>query len=882
VVRNRNGIYVYLGTPLVVFSNSASYAVGTQTAGVTAADFNRDGKTDVAVAYKGNGTSPGGVAILLNRGDGTFAPAVTYVAGFSPTSVAALDLNHDGILDLAVADGGGTTSGAVFVLLGRGDGTFASSGSYTAGNNPLCVTIADFNGDSNPDLAVTAADNTATILLGAGNGVFSHGSSFQTGTSPQFIAAGDLNKDGKLDLVVGNGRNQTVSAFLGDGTGGFQLASTYVTSYGPYTLILTDYNADGNLDIIQGAGDARGIGPGIDSQDIDILLGNGDGTFQGAASRTVPGSQVFVGSFLATGDFNGDGKIDAILNNRYGDKLYLFAGSGTGTFQAPVALPSLATEGPSGGVAGDFNGDGRTDLAVTEGSGKVAVLLNSATGLQLSGTFSSGGAVPGPIVAADFNGDGKPDLAVVNAPSDDRTTPGNLTIFFGAGNGAFQLAHTYSAGSLPSRVAVADLNGDGKPDLVVTDQSDPFVTPRVNGSVYVFLNDGTGGFQTPVKLAAGVYPYSVWAGDLNGDGKPDLVVASSTASAGYTLWVLLGNGDGSLQAATSVSTLYGPSGVVIRDFNGDGKADLVVSHCCGATDMTYLQGKGDGTFLTEAHFNGGANPFAVAAGDLNGDGRPDLIIGGTQPLSLTPLLNNAAPAIAVTSAASYANPPVAPGMLAVIWWDGGPDFATVTLHAPSVPLPTSLGGVSVTITDASLTSRNVSLLDVTPRQLNVVIPDTTPVGTATVTVNGSDGTAHRGTLAIAAVAPGLFSANAQGTGFAVGQAWHVRADGSFTITDLCCAAGGAGIPVDMGADTDTTVVVLYGTGLRGRTSQANVSATVGGQPATVNYAGQQGTFVGLDQVNLTLPRSLRGQGTVAIALTVDGKTANALNIVMAP
>lgn len=886
VVRNRSGIYVYLGSSGFVFSTSALYTIGTQTAGAITGDFNRDGKSDIAVVYHGNSTTPGGVGILSNNGDGTFAPAVTYAAGASPVSVAALDLNHDGILDLAVADGGGTTNGAVYVLRGNGDGTFTAASNYTVGRNPLCVTIGDFNGDGHPDLAVTASDNTATILLGAGNGVFVRGSSFQTGRSPQFIAAGDLNKDGKLDLVVGNGRDQTVSAFLGDGAGGFQLRSTYVTSYGPYTLILTDYNADGNLDIIQGAGDARGFGPGIDSRDIDILLGNGDGTFQGATSSTVPGAGTV--NFLATGDFNGDGKIDALMNDKYADKLYLFAGAGNGAFQAPVALPSLATggsqTGPSGGVAGDFNNDGRLDLAVTESfAGKVAVLLNSATGLQLSGTFASGGAVPTKIVAADFNGDGKLDLAVLNAVPDDHLTPGNLTVFFGAGNGTFQLNHTYTAGSYPSDLAVADLNGDGKPDLVVTDQSDPFATPRPDGAALVFLNDGHGGFQTPSTLAAGTYPYLVFIEDLNGDGKPDLVVGASNSHAAYTLMVLLGAGNGSFQPPATLSTLYGPSGMVFRDFNGDGKADLVVSHCCGATDMTYMQGNGDGTFLPEAHFNGGQNPFAVAASDLNGDGKQDLIIGGTSQMALTVLLNNAPPAttnpIAVTSAASYANPPVAPGMLAVIWWNGGPDFATVTLHAPSVPLPDSMGGVSATLTDAGGTSRNVGLLDVTPRQLNVLIPDATQVGTATITVNGSDGAVHSGTVMIAAVAPGLFSATANGTGFAVGQVYNVKADNSFTITDLCCAAGGAGIPINMGADTDTTKVVLYGTGWRGRTS---VSATVGGLAAGVDYAGQQGTYVGLDQVNLVLPRSLRGQGTVSVVLTVDGKTANALNIVMAP
>ena len=263
-------------------------------------------------------------------------------------------------------------------------------------------------------------------------------------------------------------------------------------------------------------------------------------------------------------------------------------------------------------------------------------------------------------MAADFNGDGKLDLAVVNEPPDDRSTPGNLAVFFGGGNGTFQSNRTYTAGSWPRSLAVADLNGDGKPDLVVTDMSDPFVDPRPDGSVYVFLNDGHGGFQTPVKLTAGTYPYLVFIGDLNGDGKPDLVVAASNSHAAYTLMVLLGKGDGSFQAPATISTLYGPSGIVLRDFNGDGKADLVVSHCCGSPDMTYLQGNGDGTFQPEAHFNGGANPFAVAASDLNGDGKPDLIIGGTQPLSLTPLLNNATSTpIAVTSAASYAEPPVA-------------------------------------------------------------------------------------------------------------------------------------------------------------------------------------------------------------------------------
>jgi uncharacterized protein (TIGR03437 family) len=230
--------------------------------------------------------------------------------------------------------------------------------------------------------------------------------------------------------------------------------------------------------------------------------------------------------------------------------------------------------------------------------------------------------------------------------------------------------------------------------------------------------------------------------------------------------------------------------------------------------------------------------------------------------------------IAVTSAASYALPPVAPGMIAVIWSQpGSPNFIATAQHATSLPLPTSLGGVSVKIRDAGGTDRDVPLFDVYPTQINVLIPDGTQGGNATLTVTRSGGT-HTGQAMIESVAPGLFSANSQGTGSAVGAVYLVKADGSFTTADL-------GLPINMGSETDSTIVVLYGTGLRLRTSLANVSARVGGQTAVVEFAGAQGSFVGLDQVNLRLPRSLRGMGDVPISLTVDGKTANSLHILMA-
>jgi uncharacterized protein (TIGR03437 family) len=867
--RNYSSLTINEYTTSFLFRSAKTFSIGPNVAGVLAADFNRDGKPDLAVAYQGS-TSAGAVDIFLNNGDGTFPNPVQYTAGSAPTSMATLDVNHDGILDLVVADGGnsvGGSNGAVFVLLGKGDGTFATAGSYSAGKNPLCVTIADFNGDGNPDLAVTAADNTVTILSGAGNGTFSRGASFSTGTSPQYIAAGDLNRDGKLDLVVANQRDQNVSIFLGDGKGGFQLRSTYITSYGPNSLILTDFNGDGNLDIIQGMGDARGFGAGYYSYNIDILLGNGDGTFQGAASRTIPGTQT-VSTFLAAGDFNGDGKIDAILNDKFGGNLYLFAGSGQGAFQAPVTISALSAggtqTGPSGAVSGDFNGDGKLDLAVTEEfTGKVAVLLNSATGLQLSGTFPSNGAAPGGIVAADFNGDGKLDLAVVNAPSDDRATAGNLTVFLGGGNGAFQLARTYSAGSLPTGVAVADLNGDGKPDLVVTDRSDPFVTPRAAGAVYVFLNDGKGGFQTPLKLATGAYPFSVSVGDLNGDGKPDLVVASEDASVRYTLAIFLGTGSGGFQPATLVSTSYGPSGIAIQDFNGDGKADLVVSHCCGDTDMTYLQGNGDGTFVPEVHFNGGGNSFAVAVSDLNGDGKPDLLIAGTSPPSLTALLNNTAalatPQITLAgigNAANYVAGKVSAGEIIVVYGLNFGPAALAQLHYTNGIADTTVGNTGIYFDNVA--APMIYAVAGSPGVLSCVVPYGVAGKTSTqvqVEYNGVKGNTL--TVPVVDAVPGIFSMNQSGTGPGAILNWP---DYTINTSTNRVAAGG--------------YIMIYATG-EGKTDIAidgqrvpllepyprplltPWTATVGGKTATVIYCGAAPDNVaGLFQLNAQIPLDL--------------------------
>ena len=867
IARNPSSIDVYQGTSSFLFSSHNSYNVGPNVTGVIAADFNRDGKPDLAVSF-GGGPGNGGVAILLNNGDGTFANAVYYAPTTSASSISVLDINHDGFLDIAVASESTTVTNGIAILLGKGDGTFTSGATYSIGS-PAALTLVDLNGDGNPDIAATLINNSLVVLLGKGDGTFTTGATYPTGAAPFYLAAGDLNGDGKNDVVVANAGGQTVTVYLGNGNGTLTQGASYVVSYDPQWLVLTDENHDGKRDIVSGIGDQHGIGPSYNSTNIDILLGNGDGTFQGAPTYPTTGQS---SNLLVTADFNGDGKLDAITNDQFAGKLFLFNGNGNGTFQPPVTTSSLESNGqtgPSSAVASDFNGDGKPDLAVTEAFvNNVAIMLNSGGTLQAPVTFSSGGSDPVSIATADFNGDGHADLAVANSGTGVGSgNTANVVVFSGSGTGSFQPTTTLTAGTAPTFVTAVDVNGDGKPDLVVVDSGELGITP---GNIYVFRNNGSGGFASGVAYPASAFPSSVTVADVNGDGKPDLVVTTSDVSINYYVAILLGNGDGTFQPAQLNPTAFGGAAAVARDFNGDGKVDLVVSHCCGDTDMTFLPGLGDGTFQPEVHFNGGASPNLLAVADLNGDGKPDLIIQGNQNASITPLLNNALAPAATVNAASYSsNQTVAADSIAAVF---GAHLSTQTaVVGPS--LGTSLGGSTVTITDSSGYSQLAPLFFVSPGQINFQIPPGLATGTATVEVQSSDGVVSDGPVTIATVSPGIFASGNLALADVIqvvngtqvySSSFQVNSAGQLVATPIAISSAG-------------TYLVLYGTGIRAA-PLTQVSAQVGSTTIQPLFAGATGQFAGEDQVNLLLPTSLSGSGDTTIVLTAQGVVSNAVHV----
>lgn len=347
---------------VVNFSVDGIYGAGhSSPIGMVEGDWDGDGDLDLAIVFGG---SDDNISVKLNNGDGTFALSADYPAGDYPYGITAGDWDGDGDLDLVVTNVPFFGSGDIFVLKGNGDGTFAAPVTYAVGIKPIRIAAGDWNGDGDLDLAVSnnISDNIS-VLAGNGNGTFAAALTYPAGDDVGEIKAGDWNGDGILDLAAANFSSDNISVLLGNGDGTFATHVTYMVGDSPSGIVAGDLDADGDQDLAV-----------VNSADnnISVLLGNGDGTYAADVTYAV-GNKPFD---ITAGDWNSDGVLDLAVTNNDDDTISVLLNNGDGIFFGNLTYMVGGTT-PAIITAGDFIGDSGLDLAVANyDSDNISILEN--------------------------------------------------------------------------------------------------------------------------------------------------------------------------------------------------------------------------------------------------------------------------------------------------------------------------------------------------------------------------------------------------------------------------------------------------------------------------------------------------------------------------
>lgn len=681
-----DAVLVFLAVKGGGFAKPIAYETIDVPYPVAAGDLDGDGDIDIVVGSRSGSIS--GVSVLLNNGDGTFQPHKDYDYGGSyAENIVVGDADGDGDADVVVYDTNlfSALAPTIYVLPGAGDGTLSTATMQTVTpSSPEGfeggLSLADVNGDNRPDIVAVSGCNSngagqnvdnVDIFAGAAGGTFpsAPSQSMAVGSCPS-LATGDVNGDGIADIVVERiyktyDDNQAgitspaVQVILG-GADSLAIDHSYPIAHNPLSatsLNIADADGDGHPDVII---NSTPVG-------VQVMYGAGDGNFETPA----PTSTIY-GREVTALDLNGDGLRDLVglmyngllVSRGLGQRQFLNSRQFTHEDDTGAGL------GAHDIIGADFNGDGTPDVATVNDDGTLSLLMNDGSGSFGAPTIVALGTAPMRAIAGgDFNEDGMPDIAAVNdggvfftgISNGDGTfvfTPGSLAvsgtvdiatgdinadghadlvfaenggnqieICVGGGHGFFGCSiHQPVIVSKPDQVAVADLNGDHKADLIVTTATADATVAGATDA-YVWLNNGLGGFGTSpsVTLPVPGDGAGIAVGDVNGDGIADIVFGSD----GDSVTIFIGHGAGTFGAPTSLPVgafpPSSPSYVALADVNGDGAADIIAQALYG--NLSVLTNNGDGTFTSPAEF--AARPGPLLTLDMDGDGLIDMAVAGS-------------------------------------------------------------------------------------------------------------------------------------------------------------------------------------------------------------------------------------------------------------
>jgi Bacterial Ig-like domain (group 3)/FG-GAP-like repeat/RTX calcium-binding nonapeptide repeat (4 copies) len=714
-------------------------------------------------------------------------------------------------------------------------------------------------------------DRTAPAVF-----VAAPGTPIATSTSPWRISASDFNGDGLKDLAKTDGNANTVSVWLANGLGGFALAagSPFATgSTGPNTTSVADFNLDGRADLAVTHYNGS----------LSILLGNGAGGFAAAPGSpfSVSGTNSWEG---AIGDFNGDGRPDVVVNNYSSNTISIMLGDGAGSMSLATGSPfASGGSGAYSTAVADFNGDGRSDLSVVHRGGQVAIFLGNGAGgfAAASGSpFGSGAATSRGITAGDFNGDGRQDIATANSGSN------NVSVFLGSGTGTFAMAPGSpftTGGSRPYSIVAAEINGDTKLDLAVVNQS--------SGTVSVMQGNGLGAFShitnSPFSLGA-TFSFCATAADLNGDGKTDLAGINGTPT---NIFVLMNGYPTTTTLSSSGTTSVAGQNVTFTATvaPGSGLAGLPTGTFTFLDGTTVLQSvavgaNGSATFTTSALAVGSHSIKAIYSDTATAtyQGSKSAVVTQTvnKADTTTALATSGSPlpvgqTVALTATVTANSPSTVTPTGIVSFFDGVTLLGTSTLSGGVATLSTSnlsVGAHSITAILNSSTNFNASPTS------NAVSQVITPAAT-TVNLGGSGSPSTYGQSVMFTA---MINVTAPGTGTPNGTVTFY--DGA-TLLDTVNVAGGVAtfVTSKLNAGSHNITAVYNGSGSYSASPASNtVIQQVDTASTTLVLAGSGTTTYGnvatlTANISVTAPGG--GTPTGTVTFFVDGTPVSSVPVV---